>query len=228
MAMLSPLGRGRSARPSADAVRSAPVPRSAVRRTCTATARPVSPVAGAAGPDLKSSRSVRLLWRRPGDGSCGSVPRVASLVASPGVAPLVASPGWRLWWRRGKVWRPLRAGPQGLPASPAWHTGSRVSRPSRGPGCWQVPRCDAAVARTTTMWHRGGCRRSEGGWRAGAPAAAPATRRSPSAAAPRQDRVDGTSIRLTPGRWNMGVALSGCAVGVVMRRVGGRAGVGAG
>jgi hypothetical protein len=156
------------------------------------------------------------------------------------MAPVAASPGWRLCWRpQGRLlwWRPGMAppgwrlrggvsggvegrpggrcgpGPRSLPASPAWHTGSRVSRPSRGPGRWQLPRCDAAVARTTTMWHRGGCRRGEGGWRAGAPADVPATRRPPPATRRRRQRpvrtgsmehpsgsrrFDGTSTRSRP------------------------------
>jgi hypothetical protein len=256
MAMLSPLGRGRSARPSADAVRLAPVPRSAVRRPRTATARPVSLVAGAGGPDLRSSRSGRLPWRRPRDGSCGSVPSGVSAGVPrgggssggvsgggssggiPGMAPMAASPGWRLcwrpqgrllWWRlRGGVsgvaspgWR-LRGGvsggvegrpggrcgpgPRGLPASPVCHTGCRY--PAR-----HVALAAGNYRDVTLRWpeqRRCGIAVVAGGVRAGGglalrpPRPLPAARRPPPAVGgTRRDRVDGTSIRLTPVRWNI-------------------------
>jgi hypothetical protein len=209
MAMLSPLGRGRSARPSADAVRLAPVSRSAVRRTCTATARPVSLVAGAAGPDLRSSRSGRVPWRRPG------------------MAPVAASPGWRLYWRpQGRLlwWRPGNgscgsiprvASREGPAAAAGRAPGVFPPAPPATPGPGYPARHVALAAGNyrdvTLRWPEqrrcgiavvaDGVRTGEGGWRAGAPADVPATRYPPPA-------VDG-SAPSGPGRWNIHPAHAG-------------------
>jgi hypothetical protein len=198
--MLSPLGRGRSARPSADAVGLAPVSRSAVRRPCTATARPVSLVTGAAGPDLRSSRSGRLPWRRPRDGSRGSVPKVASpgrLLRGgvSGVASLVAS-------REGLAAAAGRAPGVFPPAPPG----------TPGPG---YPARHVALAAgnyrdVTLRWpeqRRCGIAVVAGGVRAGGGLALRPT--CPLLAARRPPPAGGGSAPSGPGRWNIHPAHAG-------------------